>query len=253
MKQRTATLGAKFGFATDVGLVREGNEDNGGIWAISPTKYLMVVADGMGGAQGGATASKTTVETILAEIPKTDASMDDADRVRHLVERANDAVFRMGRQHRELYGMGTTVVMAICDMKRGRAIVGHVGDSRAYQFHVGQRRRLTEDHSLLEETLRAHPRLSKAQRDAIPSNIVTRAIGSKSYVVADIAEVQLQPGSTLLLCSDGLTGMVDDRRISELATDSKDNAQTAAKKLIQAALLGGGQDNVTVALARFHR
>jgi serine/threonine protein phosphatase PrpC len=257
MKQQpSASLGAKFGFATDVGLVREGNEDNGGIWAISPTKYMMIVADGMGGAQGGATASKTSVEAILAEIPETDAAMDDADRIRRLIERANDAVFRMGRQHDELRGMGTTVVIAICDVRRGMAAIGHVGDSRAYQFQ-GHRsavpRRLTEDHSLLAETLRAHPRLSKAERDAIPSNIVTRALGSKSYVVGDISRVRLQPSSALLLCSDGLNGMVEDRRIAELATDPSAEAQDAAKNLIQAALMGGGQDNVTVALARFHR
>lgn len=254
-----AELGSvTFGFATDVGLIREENEDNGGIWAVSPSKYLMVVADGMGGAQGGATASKLTVETILAEIPSVANAVDDADRVRRLIERANDKVFRTGRMHRELAGMGTTVVIAICDMKRATAVVGHVGDSRAYQFVDRRGKRLTEDHSLLAETLRAHPRLSMAERSAIPPNVVTRAIGAKPDAMADITEINLglrgsraRPGSALMLCSDGLTGMVDDRRIAEIATDPSAETQTAAKNLIHAALMGGGQDNVTVALARF--
>ena len=255
MKQPpSAALTATFGFATDVGLIREANEDNGGIWMISPTKYMMVVADGMGGQQGGAVASRVTVETILKEIEKTDASMDDGDRLKHLVGRANDAVFRMGREHHELFNMGTTVVVAICDMQRHVAAIGHIGDSRAYYFRGTlnpKPHQLTHDHSLLAETLRAHPRLSKAERASIPSNIVTRAIGSKSAVQLDLTSLSLSSGITLLLCSDGLTGMVSDRRIAELATEKKIGAQDAAKNLIHAALLGGGQDNVTVALARF--
>lgn len=256
MKHNPALSSAKFGFATDVGLIREANEDNGGIWVISPTKYLMIVADGMGGQQGGATASRVTVETILKEIPKTDPAMDDADRLRHLVGRANDAVYRMGRQHDELRNMGTTVVLAICDLKKAVAVVGHVGDSRAYYFRGTLRpqpQQLTKDHSLLAEMLRAQPHLSKAERAAIPSNVVTRAIGSRLTVELDVKTVVLHPISALLLCSDGLTGMVGDQRIAELATDPKVETQDAAKNLIQAALMGGGQDNVTVALARFQR
>lgn len=257
MKQPpSSTLRAKFGYATDVGLVREGNEDSGGIWMISPTKCLLIVADGMGGQQGGATASKLAVETILSELPKTDVAMDDRKRIQRLIEGANDAVFRMGRQHHELYNMGTTLVVAICDLRHGVAALGHVGDSRAYLFQGDRKpmpKRLTQDHSLLEETLRMHPNLSKAERAAIPSNIVTRAIGSRSSVEVDVTKLHIRPNTTLLICSDGLTGMVDDHRIAELATDPKAQAQDAAKNLIHAALLGGGQDNVTVALARFHR
>ena len=192
-------------FRTDTGRQRNANEDS--FFVRAP---IFVVADGMGGAQAGEVASKAAAEAFDRDLP--DAPPERV--LRETIEAANREIHEHARADPSLAGMGTTLTAAIVDAQKEEVGIGHVGDSRAYRLRDGKLERLTRDHSLVEE-MRRKGQLTDAQAEDHPQrSIITRALGPEPDVDVDVHTVPAQPGDVFLLCSDGLTTMVDDERIA---------------------------------------
>jgi protein phosphatase len=222
------------GAATDVGRVREGNED---AYLVDDATGLVAVADGMGGHRAGEVASATALEALRAAITS-------GRPLRESIEDANDAVFTKSRTDQDLHGMGTTLTAGTL-VAGGTLLVGHVGDSRAYLLHDGELRQITEDHSLVEELVR-EGRLTADEAAVHPQrSIITRALGLDLAVEVDVYPVELAPGDRLLLCSDGLTGMVQPDDIAATLRRESDPHRAAAQ-LVDLANHAGGEDNITV-------
>jgi protein phosphatase len=231
---------------TDVGHVRESNEDS---YRIIPELGLIVVADGMGGHAGGEVASALVIESVEREVRAIGAFAKAAPALAltAAIRAANDAVRNAGNERPALRGMGSTVV---CALVLGDVVhVAHAGDSRAYRVRNGKIERLTRDHSLVEEYLRENPGAQEEDLEGVYRHLVTRAVGAAPSLEVDVNEYACESGDVLLLCSDGLTGPVEDDAIARLVARAKD-LDSAAMALVQAALDGGGPDNVTVALAQ---
>jgi protein phosphatase len=225
------------GAATDVGRVRDGNED---AYLVDDAMGLVAVADGMGGHRAGEVASATALEALRAAITS-------GHPLRESIEDANDAVFTKSRSDQDLHGMGTTLTAATL-VTGGTLLVGHVGDSRAYLLHDGELRQVTVDHSLVEELVR-EGRLTADEAAVHPQrSSITRALGVDASVEVDVYPVELVPGDRLLLCSDGLTGMVQPDDIAATLRRESDPNRAAAQ-LVDAANLAGGEDNITVVVA----
>jgi PPM family protein phosphatase len=221
------------GAATDVGRVRDGNED---AYLVDDAMGLVAVADGMGGHRAGEVASATALEALRSAITH-------GRPLRESMEDANEAVFTKSLTDEELRGMGTTLTAATL-VTGGTVLVGHVGDSRAYLLHDGELRQVTVDHSLVEELVR-EGRLTADEAAVHPQrSIITRALGVDASVEVDVYPVELAPGDRLLLCSDGLTGMVQAETIAATLRREEDPARAAAA-LIDAANVAGGEDNIT--------
>lgn len=245
---------AAFGL-TDVGRKRRHNED---AYLLDKERGLFVVADGMGGHAAGEVASRITVESIQEYIAATEEEHEsswpfgfnsrvslEGNRLTTAVEKANEKVMRAVQNRPELKGMGTTVVAALFDADRATLV--HVGDSRAYLFRDGELRRLTDDHSWVQEQVNAGI-LSEDEAKSHPlKNVVTRALGGAAHVSVDLIEVPVRPGDRFLLCSDGLTGMVSDEDLFASFRPSEDLEKTV-RQLIDAANDHGGVDNVTAIL-----
>jgi protein phosphatase len=223
-------------FRTDTGRQRNANEDS--LFTRGP---LFVVADGMGGAQAGEVASKTAADTFAAELPK-----GPPERVlRETIEAANRRVHEGALSDPSLAGMGTTVTAAIVDPEAEEVAIGHVGDSRAYRLRGGKLERLTRDHSLVEE-MRRKGQLTEAQAEDHPQrSIITRALGPEPEVEVDVQTVPAQPGDVFLICSDGLTTMLDDEHLARLLSRAT-TMQAAVRALVDEANRAGGRDNITV-------
>jgi protein phosphatase len=146
--------------------------------------------------------------------------------------------------------MGTTVVGALFNREDRKIHVAHVGDSRAYRVRAGTLTQLTRDHSLLNDYLLVMPNLSDAQKERLPSNVITRALGMQEAVAVDLHFEDVEPGDVYVLCSDGLNGMVTDERIREIVHTAGPDVETAAKTLISQANQNGGEDNITVVVVR---
>jgi protein phosphatase len=224
------TIRVQVGACTDVGRVREGNED-----AYVVREPLFAVADGMGGHQGGEVASNLALERLERA---TDGDSDLADVVRE----ANRAVFEQAAQDPGLAGMGTTLTAV--RVQDERLHLAHVGDSRMYLLRDGRLERITRDHTIVEQLV-DQGRMSAEDAKIHPQrSILTRALGVDEDIQVDEADVDVRPGDRVLLCSDGLTGMVDEDRILSILTDTPD-PQAACAALIEAANEAGGQDNIT--------
>jgi len=240
---------------TDVGRKRRHNED---AYLPDAERGLFVVADGMGGHAAGEVASRITVETIQEYIAATEEEHEsswpfgfnsrvslEGNRLTTAVEKANEKVMRAVQNRPELKGMGTTVVAALFDADRATLV--HVGDSRAYLFRDGELRRLTDDHSWVQEQVNAGI-LSEDEAKSHPlKNVVTRALGGAAHVSVDLIEVPVRSGDRFLLCSDGLTGMVPDEEIFARFKTEGDLEKTV-RELIDVANDRGGVDNITAIL-----
>jgi len=231
---------------TDVGLVREKNEDS---MLLEPAFGLYVVCDGMGGHVGGQVASQLAVATI-SEVVRTKnpaPAPDDADLLVTSIRSANGAVFSKARAEPALHNMGTTVVglrgegnfMHVC----------HVGDSRIYRLRQGNFEQITRDHSLVN-LYEENPEL--AIRFGPPnSNVIVRAVGLRDSVEVDHRKIGLESGDIFLLCCDGLTDMVDDWMLKEILLDgAAGSLDECCDTMVRAALSNGGVDNTTVVLVR---
>ena len=224
---------------TDTGRQRRDNEDNA--YARAP---VFVVADGMGGAQAGEVASKIAIEAFEQELPDAE---NPAERLAIRVREANRQIYDRSRSEHSSAGMGTTLTAAYLD--ETSVAIAHVGDSRAYLFRDGTLTRLTQDHSLVDELVR-HGKLTEAQAAEHPQrSIITRALGPEPDVDVDTWTYQVRAGDVLLLCSDGLTTMISEDRVSEIL-GSHDGLDAAGDELIRAANEAGGRDNITVVLFR---
>ncbi len=246
--------------ASDVGRKRTHNED---AFLLLPEESLYCVADGMGGHASGEVASRIAVEEMAEFFRLTGRDEDatwpfkldpkrsyDENRLVTGVKLANLRIHERARTDERLHGMGTTIVAVAFPREGSSALVGHVGDSRAYVFRRGALQQLTEDHSLLNEHLKAHT-LSPAEVKAFPhKNVILRALGMKAAVEVDVNRVQLELGDALLLCSDGLSSMVPDARIAEVLRGAHGDLRRAVNELVEAANAAGGADNVTVVLVQ---
>lgn len=232
---------------SDVGRVRSANEDSSAVFVRPDGAQLCVVADGMGGHRGGATASREAVQTIGAvfEAGASDPSTGEPDQLLlRAIESANAHVHALSRADPELAGMGTTVVAVIVEAG-GRAAIAHVGDSRGYRYRAGQLEALTTDHSVVAEMVRRGV-LSADEAAIHPRrNEILRSVGVLRDVEIEVAPVALADGDWILLCSDGLCGVVSDAEI-ELVLAESASIEQAAEALVALANECGGPDNVTV-------
>jgi protein phosphatase len=222
------------GAFSDSGRLRDNNED---AYVVDERLTLFAIADGMGGHLGGEVASWTAIEALRAAVANRRA-------INVAITEANDAVRERASGDPNLTGMGTTMTAVV--IAGGRLLlVGHVGDSRAYHLHDGSLRRVTDDHSLVEELVR-EGRLTPEQAESHPQRaVVTRALGVDEEVNVDLFTVEVAAGDRLILCSDGLTTMVRERDVERIAAAGND-AQRTAEALVDAANEAGGADNTTV-------
>lgn len=243
----------RFHALTDTGRLRANNEDAVGI---DEANGLFMLADGMGGHQAGEVASRMAVSLIGAEFgawlagPGRQATVPEAlNAMRLSVDHANQAILQAGASRPECAGMGTTVVVAALFDGDRLLLLGHAGDSRAYRWRQGRLERLTTDHTLLQRQLDAGL-LSPAQAAASAGRfLLTRALGTEPRVVLELKCLELAPGDLILLCSDGLTDMLDDARLAELLALGG-GLPELARRLVDGANAAGGRDNVSVVLAQ---
>ena len=242
---------------TDTGRVREHNEDT---IATDPDVGLLVLADGMGGYNAGEVASGIAVKTItnlvreglmredLGSIDRGTGLSRPSIVLRDAITRANKIIYQTARSQAECEGMGTTVVAAL--FYDNRISIAHVGDSRLYRQRGSQISQVTMDHSLLQELVdRGFYSPEEAQR-AANKNYVTRALGVEPQVEVEVQEHPVEKGDVFILCSDGLSDMVEDEDIRLTISTFGANLDTVAKQLIQLANENGGRDNVSVVLAQ---
>jgi protein phosphatase len=241
---------------TDLGLHRRRNED-----AIDwdARLGLAMVADGMGGNQGGDVASVTALRSIKNDLRRALAETHrDVERaqtrevrgslVAELVRRANHAVRQSAGRDPRLNGMGTTLVM--CLVGKDYLTVAHVGDSRLYRLRSEKLQRLTEDHTMVQELVERGDMNARQAVQSRNRNVITRALGINPDVTVDIAHHELEPGDLYMLCSDGLTGMASDTDISAVLNSTTASLDETAKRAIELANARGGRDNVSVVLLK---
>jgi len=237
---------------TDVGQKRDHNEDS---FVVDEDLGLFVVADGMGGHAGGGTASRLAVESIQARMWKARAAQPDLFKklatleesplrevLRDAVEGACRDIFRAAQGDPALAGMGTTVTAVA--MAGPNTFVAHVGDSRCYLARRGRIYQVSEDHSLVNEQLKAGAITAEEARHSRLKNIITRSVGFEADVTVDLMGLETAPGDRLVLCCDGLSNMVEDEEILEIV--EKAPVEQAPRRLIELANERGGDDNITV-------
>ena len=246
------------GFKTDIGRVREMNQDSYAILRrnelLKRLDALLIIADGMGGGKGGEVASRIAAETIpdvaheeLSEV-LMGRKLDPGEILRMGMERANNRVRHKGVEDSSLRGMGTVCVAAI--LNDGVLTVGNAGDSRAYLLRDGRLSQITEDHSQVWQEVKAGKMTREEAQKSKFRNSVTKSIGLHSEVDAEIHTFEMREGDTVLLCSDGLTTEVGDQEIADILASAQ-TAQTACDRLTDAALRKGGADNITVVTLRY--
>lgn len=222
-----------YGSRTEVGHVREHNEDS--LTVLPP---LFAVADGMGGHEAGEVASEIAINTLNDLAPES----ADAEALARAVVAANLNVIKAPSQGIGREGMGTTLTAAI--LEKERLIIAQVGDSRAYLLHNGSLQQITRDHSLMADMIEAG-QLTEAEARVHPNrSVITRAIGSDPHMQPDLYELNVETGDRLLLCSDGVCGMIEDSEIASIMRQAP-SAQACADQLVEAALHAGGFDNAT--------
>ena len=230
---------------SDQGRVRDNNED---CLAYDARLGIAVLADGMGGLRAGEVASATAVEAVMQHLIENTERLnarDVGETLREALDLANRRVYALADSRREFSGMGTTLVVGA--MHDGHFIAAHVGDSRAYRFRDGSLTRLTSDHSLVQQLVEQGILSAAEARRAPNRNIVTRAVGIEFEVECDLIEVDALDGDVFLLCSDGLTDMIDDPTIAYFCGEHVgDEPMRLVETLVNAALAEGGYDNVSV-------
>jgi serine/threonine protein phosphatase PrpC len=243
---------------TDVGRRRKINEDS---HLVSPGTSLYAVCDGMGGHNAGEVASRMAIETISEFIERSavekeitwpwgfDAKLSfDANRLKTAIRLANARVFQAADNREELTGMGTTVVTALVS---GEVMtIGSAGDSRCYLVRGGELEQLTRDDSWVSAALGEGILNSDDVEHHPLRNVITKAVGARAAIDLDVIEHDLQPGDLVMLCSDGLHGMVNDQEIGRILLSPPDSLEEASARLVEAANEAGGRDNVTVVLLR---
>lgn len=226
-----------FGSRTDVGCIRDHNEDS---LVVAPP--LFAVADGMGGHAAGEVASEIAIETLSQKAPR----YLDAEGLGKAVEAANQEVIEAAADGRGREGMGTTMTAALLEGER--LAIAQVGDSRAYLLHHGVLQQLTRDHSLMADMIEAGQLTPEEAKEHPNRSVITRALGTNPGTKPDLYEINVEAGDRLLLCSDGLSGMIDDTQIERIMVKTVD-PQRCASVLVNEANAAGGYDNITVIVA----
>ena len=243
---------------THVGMKRTHNEDN---LALLPEESLYIVADGMGGHASGEVASQMAVETITSFFRMTTRDEEvtwpfkeeknlryDENRLVAAIKFSNQRIYEAAAREARFKGMGTTIVTAF--FTQGGAYLGHVGDSRGYRIRDQRIEQITDDHSLLNDYIKAN-KLTPEEIEHFPhKNVIVRALGMKETVQVDVNRLDPKPNDYYLLCSDGLSSMINDDKILELVVGARD-LDHACEGLIKAANDNGGTDNITVTLVQF--
>lgn len=225
---------------TDVGLKRDINQDS---ILRDEELGLYVVADGMGGHRGGEVASAMAVEACMEVFENGGSTIPPKDLIKRAFKEASRKIFlKSTKESPELTGMGTTMVMAYT--RDNKIYLGNVGDSRAYLWKDGKLWQMTEDHSLVNEQIKAGIITPGEIDTVVGRNVITRSVGFEEDVLVDIVEREAFPGEIYLLCSDGLSGLVNDARITEIC--NKGDPQTIVEMAIAEAKKAGGDDNVSV-------
>jgi protein phosphatase len=241
----------EFFSATDVGRARDNNEDS---VALDEAAGLAVLADGMGGYNAGEVASQMATDFVCAELGRwlreATAGASDIEVRRAMdicVDNANRAIFNAANANPLYAGMGTTLVVAV--FREARLLLGHVGDSRAYLLRGGRLQQLTRDHSLLQEQIDAGLITPEQAAFSMHKNLVTRAVGVEDTVLLETHLHEVSAGDTVLLCSDGLSDMLDDHSMAQLLL-MHDTLAAAGRALVEAANDAGGKDNISLVLVR---
>lgn len=243
LKWRAAAL-------TDAGCQRQRNEDN--YW-VSPDERVFAVADGMGGAVGGAMASRLAIEAIQKLWESKHPDGKDRDAIREWLDeavcQANRAVWHQAEEDASVRGMGTTVVVAV-QSEDDYMQIAHVGDSRAYLLRDGKPIVLTNDHSVVQEMVRAG-RLTEEQARVNPyKNLITRCLGHDVEVEIDQTPVEIKPKDWIVLCSDGLPTVLRDEQICAVLNKAQEPMEVC-EELVKQTLDGGAPDNVTVVAVKY--
>ncbi len=233
---------------TDVGLKRDINQD---MILVDPELNLFIVADGMGGHKGGEVASALAVETVQEVVrnnmQRSQGRINPKETIAEAYKISSTRIHQKStKENPELMGMGTTMVMALG--YKGKIYIGNVGDSRAYLFREPHLWQLTEDHSLINEQVKAGVISEADAPHVIGRNVITRSVGYESDVTVDILVRDCQPGECYLLCSDGLSSMIPDFRIAQICQTTP--AQDIVTRCIDKAKAAGGDDNVSVIFIR---
>ncbi len=229
-----------YAVASDTGRRRRRNEDN---YVVAPP--LFAVADGMGGAQAGEVASKLAATALEGGAPE---ELDGLERVDALIQEANRRIYDRASTDPAASGMGTTMTVALVEGMS--VVIGHVGDSRAYLVRGDSMEQLTEDHSLVNELLKSG-KLSEEEAHVHPQrSVITRAVGTDPDVDVDAFAIEAEDGDVFLLCSDGLTDMVEDVDILDLVDRNRGDLEKAVRALVQFANKEGGEDNITAVAFR---
>jgi serine/threonine protein phosphatase PrpC len=246
-----STPSIEFFCATDTGRARSNNEDS---VTVDDPNALAVLADGMGGYNAGEIASGMVTSFIQRELGRwleevgNSATDPEVRRAMDIcVDNANRAIFNAANANPQYAGMGTTLVVAV--FRGTRVLVGHVGDSRAYRLRGGRLVQVTRDHSLLQEQIDAGLITPEQASFSANKNLVTRAVGVEDTVLLEIHQHEVHPGDLYLMCSDGLSDMLDDETLSQLL-QTHESLEEAGAALIAAANDAGGKDNIAIILAR---
>lgn len=237
----------KFCALTDTGRARDNNEDS---VAVDEATGLAVLADGMGGYNAGEIASGMATAFIKSELSRWLAEVGNAARAREVrrameicVDSANLSIFNAANSNPQYSGMGTTLVVAV--FQEDSLVVGHIGDSRCYRWRGGALTQITRDHSLLQEQMDAGLITPEQAENSNIKNLVTRALGVEEVVLLEVNEHAVQSGDIYLLCSDGLSDMVNDAGIAKILAPEA-SLEARAQALVQAANERGGRDNISV-------
>ena len=235
---------------TDIGMKRHMNQDYvfASENAIGKFPNLFIVADGMGGHKAGDYASRVCVKTMIESVQNSTLKtyigiLEEA------IGAANKRIFEDAASNNDLEGMGTTLVVAVV-LEDNTLYVANIGDSRLYLVDEEEIRQITEDHSLVEEMVK-NGELERSEAKVHPNkNVITRAIGTSKHVVADYFEVQLKPGDRILLCSDGLSNMLEDREMRYIMNRYSNDTARAVEELVKKANINGGKDNISAVLVQ---
>ncbi len=230
---------------SDIGLKRSNNED---AFVINPDLSFFALADGMGGMAAGEVASQAFAETVTEVFSKNEeqSERDILELVQKAFRLANERVFGLAANNPHNHGMGCTAELIAFDNQK--FVLGHVGDSRTYFLRHGQLKQITRDHSFVQDHIDRGILTKYEAKESSKRNIILRALGTNETLSVDLIRGEILPGDCFLLCSDGLTDMVEDSDIKNTLISSSDNLSKKVENLINLAKAAGGKDNITVVL-----
>jgi PPM family protein phosphatase len=246
VKKRRGDGEMQIAFQTDVGMVRKHNEDSGEVFT-KGEHFLAVIADGMGGHKAGDIASQEALKVIKEAWVQFEENMGNIkDWIQSVLGDANKQIFQFSQENPETRGMGTTIVAALGTNKE--VTVAHIGDSRCYLFSNGELKRVTDDHSLVQELVKSG-QITEDEAEIHPRrNLIMKAVGTDETVEAELNVITWKTGDYLLLCSDGLSDKVSFKKIKEALDNSMETVADKVEKLITWAKDAGGEDNITAIL-----